>query len=171
MRLYENVPAHIYGQSNTYRERLRFPLDLQARQHDSWIWKSDPGRTRTCNLCFRRATPYPLGHRANIVHVGRRLLHDRKQQRLPDSSNLWWSGMLRLTASRSNQLSYGSTWRFKDLSWIKSDCPPHEIQISKLQPHTTIQNYDEGVQQNKKVWLKCHANFFEKLFSVNVEPS
>ena len=24
----------------------------------------DPGRTRTCNLWFRRATPYPLGHRA-----------------------------------------------------------------------------------------------------------
>ena len=27
--------------------------------------KSDPGRSRTCNLCFRRPTPYPLGgHRA-----------------------------------------------------------------------------------------------------------
>ena len=24
---------------------------------------SDPGRTRTCNLWFRRPTPYPLGHR------------------------------------------------------------------------------------------------------------
>ena len=24
----------------------------------------DPGRTRTCNLWFRRSTPYPLGHRA-----------------------------------------------------------------------------------------------------------
>ena len=24
----------------------------------------DPGRTRTCNLWFRRPTPYPLGHRA-----------------------------------------------------------------------------------------------------------
>ncbi len=27
--------------------------------------KSDPGRTRTCNLWFRRPTPYPLGHRAS----------------------------------------------------------------------------------------------------------
>ena len=27
--------------------------------------KCDPGRTRTCNLWFRRPTPYPLGHRAN----------------------------------------------------------------------------------------------------------
>ena len=26
---------------------------------------NDPGRTRTCNLWFRRPTPYPLGHRAN----------------------------------------------------------------------------------------------------------
>lgn len=25
---------------------------------------NDPGRTRTCNLWFRRPTPYPLGHRA-----------------------------------------------------------------------------------------------------------
>ena len=24
--------------------------------------KNDPGRTRTCNLRFRRPTPYPLGH-------------------------------------------------------------------------------------------------------------
>ena len=27
--------------------------------------KNDPGRTRTCNLWFRRPTPYPLGHRAS----------------------------------------------------------------------------------------------------------
>ena len=26
--------------------------------------RSDPGRTRACNLWFRRPTPYPLGHRA-----------------------------------------------------------------------------------------------------------
>ena len=26
---------------------------------------NDPGRTRTCNLWFRRPTPYPLGHRAD----------------------------------------------------------------------------------------------------------
>ena len=28
----------------------------------------DPGRTRTCNLWFRRPTPYPLGHRAVHLH-------------------------------------------------------------------------------------------------------
>ena len=27
----------------------------------------DPGRTRTCNLWFRRPTPYPLGHRATAL--------------------------------------------------------------------------------------------------------
>ena len=41
--------------------------------------KHDPGRTRTCNLRFRRATAYPLGHRANwrrldkhVIVLGRR---------------------------------------------------------------------------------------------------
>ena len=29
------------------------------------VQQIDPGRTRTCNLWFRRPTPYPLGHRAN----------------------------------------------------------------------------------------------------------
>ena len=29
-----------------------------------WHWeKLNPGRTQTCNLWFRRPTPYPLGHR------------------------------------------------------------------------------------------------------------
>ena len=28
------------------------------------VQQIDPGRTRTCNLWFRRPTPYPLGHRA-----------------------------------------------------------------------------------------------------------
>ena len=32
----------------------------------------DPGRTRTCNLWFRRPTPYPLGHRAPL-HCRNRL--------------------------------------------------------------------------------------------------
>jgi hypothetical protein len=27
------------------------------------VINDDPGRTRTCNLWFRRPTPYPLGHR------------------------------------------------------------------------------------------------------------
>ena len=33
-------------------------------QADAGKAKDDPGRTRTCNLWFRRPTPYPLGHRA-----------------------------------------------------------------------------------------------------------
>ena len=32
--------------------------------HRIYIYIYDPGRTRTCNLWFRRPTPYPLGHRA-----------------------------------------------------------------------------------------------------------
>ena len=31
----------------------------------------DPGRTRTCNLWFRRPTPYPLGHRADRTKPAR----------------------------------------------------------------------------------------------------
>ena len=45
----------------------------QPKTHNLWIqsfdmlssWEMlDPGRTRACNLWFRRPTPYPLGHRA-----------------------------------------------------------------------------------------------------------
>ena len=32
-----------------------------------WLQQDDPDRTRTCNLWFRRPTPYPLGHRAFLV--------------------------------------------------------------------------------------------------------
>ena len=38
------------------------------------VWhyeKLDPGRTRTCNLWFRRPTPYPLGHRTCMQSQGR----------------------------------------------------------------------------------------------------
>jgi hypothetical protein len=39
-------------------------IQQQHEQHD------DPGRTRTCNLWFRKPTPYPLGHRAAcVLHV------------------------------------------------------------------------------------------------------
>ena len=33
--------------------------------------KFDPCRTRTCNLWFRRPTPYPLGHRAARTLISR----------------------------------------------------------------------------------------------------
>ena len=32
--------------------------------------KTDPGETRTCNLWFRRSTPYPFGHRADAFERG-----------------------------------------------------------------------------------------------------
>ena len=37
---------------------------VEVRKYVQWFRKSDPGRTRTCNLWFRGPTPYPLGHRA-----------------------------------------------------------------------------------------------------------
>ena len=46
----------------------------------SWILSkcaltNDPGRTRTCNLWFRRPTPYPLGHRALRIRTARQSQH------------------------------------------------------------------------------------------------
>ena len=41
-----------------------------TRRCDHWCnfpCMNDPGRTRTCNLWFRRPTPYPLGHRAKCL--------------------------------------------------------------------------------------------------------
>ena len=40
-------------------EHTHTPSALSPERHTV-----DPGRTRTCNLWFRRPTPYPLGHRA-----------------------------------------------------------------------------------------------------------
>ena len=42
---------------------------------------NDPGRTRTCNLRFRRPTPYPLGHGADAYN---------------DESNFWMVCILAL---------------------------------------------------------------------------
>ena len=38
--------------------------ECQRRGKRQEVYACDPGRTRTCNLWFRRPTPYPLGHRA-----------------------------------------------------------------------------------------------------------
>ena len=48
----------------------------------------DPGRTRTCNLWFRRPTPYPLGHRTSW-NTGSTPL----QLQMPPSLELLKSGM------------------------------------------------------------------------------
>ena len=42
------------------------PIGLKSTPQESCPKvKYDPGRTQTCNLWFRRPTPYPLGHRAS----------------------------------------------------------------------------------------------------------
>ena len=49
--------------------RKRAVQDQSPFSPNAWMHseakENDPGRTRTCNLWFRRPTPYPLGHRAN----------------------------------------------------------------------------------------------------------
>ena len=37
----------------------------------------DPGRTWTCNLRCRKPTPYPLGHRADVVKGGKKGLPEK----------------------------------------------------------------------------------------------
>ena len=56
------------------RQRSEGPRVIESAA-SYWSWQCtpksqcmcihDPGRTRTCNLWFRRPTPYPLGHRAS----------------------------------------------------------------------------------------------------------
>ena len=43
--------------------------------------KNDPGRTRTCNLWFRRPTPYPLGHRASHGNIAECKLRNSNSHR------------------------------------------------------------------------------------------
>ena len=72
--------------------------------------KNDPGRTRTCNLWFRRPTPYPLGHRASQEQVllanttnhdiGREIRTSKKGRPWQDS-NL--QSLLRVTAREGVQ--------------------------------------------------------------------
>ena len=66
--LFQNVRSrrsHLYGQNN-WIAQIWLAVSLRAGRQ-TWamnVRKNDPGRTRTCNLWFRRPTPYPLGHRA-----------------------------------------------------------------------------------------------------------
>ena len=71
---------------------------------------NDPPRTRTWNLRLRRRTPYPLGQRTictspSLFVQGRPTRSVAVAKPLPGRLEL---PTLRLTASRSNQLSYGS---------------------------------------------------------------
>ena len=53
------------GSSQTAQENGTAPqprVRAQGAKHPKD--QNDPGRTRTCNLWFRRPTPYPLGRRA-----------------------------------------------------------------------------------------------------------
>ena len=55
-------PALMPGSTPQCYCHLAFHCDCFGQSLSSQNF--DPGRTRTCNLWFRRPTPYPLGHRA-----------------------------------------------------------------------------------------------------------
>ena len=56
-------------------------LQTRARRNQETLAESDPGRTRACNLWFRRPTPYPLGHRTSAEHHWRRIATQRPTAR------------------------------------------------------------------------------------------
>ena len=55
-------------------------VQLCICKYDCGATMIDPGRTRTCNLWFRRPTPYPLGHRALNGRLDRVLIKDPSPQ-------------------------------------------------------------------------------------------
>ena len=57
--------------------RYRFWNDIVISGRHSRTEMIDPGRTRACNLWFRRPTPYPLGHRA-IWHRASQVAYQHK---------------------------------------------------------------------------------------------
>ena len=62
---FENAPhvcsssAPAFQTGNFGKKATRLPPTSSG-----FLERADLGRTRTCNLWFRRPTPYPLGHRA-----------------------------------------------------------------------------------------------------------
>ena len=58
-------PSHKLQQTWTHTRETHADLhEVSASKRSTWV---DPGRTRACNLWFRRPTPYPLGHRTTCT--------------------------------------------------------------------------------------------------------
>jgi hypothetical protein len=63
--------SHAPPASPSVASAMQRPIAGPAASSNAIMDKSaDPGRTRTCNLWFRRPTPYPLGHRASCSSEG-----------------------------------------------------------------------------------------------------
>ena len=84
--------------------RVRFPADAffagvgcfgcpdLTSQQASQRAKTDPGRTRTYNLRFRRPMPYPLGHRAAILGKNAApSLHEAHGKKATSETSVKWN--------------------------------------------------------------------------------
>ena len=60
-----SLRAELYRCRSNTRHRAQRTSQIPVLRHER-PHNHDPGRTRTCNLWFRRPTPYPLGHRAML---------------------------------------------------------------------------------------------------------
>ena len=88
----------------------------------------DPGRTRTCNLWFRRPTPYPLGHRTSW-NTGSRPL----QLQMPPSLELLKSGMCPWRTMGAPACGTGFPHEKWPPFWVKADLFVRSLQSKDLQ--------------------------------------
>ena len=98
--------------------------------------QNDPGRTRTCNLWFRRPTPYPLGHRAPCAGA------------MCDCWPIWPT-----TPIRQIQFSFGfvSTCTFFQFPHTHM---PKQAYI-KLNTHTGMKMHTRGIEPRSQAWKAC----------------
>ena len=88
----------------------------------------DPGRTQTCNLWFRRPTPYPLGHRTSW-NTGSRPL----QLQMPPSLELLKSGMCPWRTMGAPACGTGFPHEKWPPFWVKADLFVRSLQSKDLQ--------------------------------------
>ena len=88
----------------------------------------DPGRTRTCNLWFRRPTPCPLGHRTSW-NTGSRPL----QLQMPPSLELLKSGMCPWRTMGAPACGTGFPHEKRPPFWVKADLFVRSLQSKDLQ--------------------------------------
>ena len=87
LRCKGRVPAWAhFARIDILPERHTLPSDLAV-----FVGVHDPGRTRTCNLWFRRPTPYPLGHRTDTGVEAIRVGHTQHEAPEAAPSASAWS--------------------------------------------------------------------------------
>ena len=157
-------------------------------------YKNDPGRTRTCNLWFRRPTPYPLGHRTlelfNQLEIQR--YSRTKSSNTGIDNRCWRSGSAKPERSRhssapqsQNDLAIlrhrehcaiscsSSSSSLSSSSWLISTAAARTPQKSKRSRHSKTSPYSLFVsttfrwQMQKSTSL--HGEKLVNIFSLSME--